>query len=836
MSYEGMGHRDTSATAVPAMPVEFLERIRKQREAELKGLRPPPPPPRSTDAPSAAELEFMQFTGVSDLVAARVRVSAAAACGEDVKGAVRHYFENGGKPMPPRAAAPAPPPPPPPRADAAAAIVEALVEMGFDRGLAVRAAAAVSTLEEAIEWCLQHQHAPAPTATPASQPNPFDMLPNPFNQFPGGRIAPQQDNPFAQFSAAHAAAQPLIDFASMALFESPKAALAGAAFPSRPPERDDPGEQQRRAFLRECSKMPMGGGPPAICVAATNPHGHAPLSVVAMPPSGILAGADAADQARRTAQGVDHAGKLWKLSGVSSGKSRLGFAGLGNRWQPRHFILGGSRLAYGEIAMEGGLKCHAGEDIMDTMAGTTKRFSVWGSYVTPEPPERAFGREHAFAIYRSDEDVIQGARPASQGAAHAHAEREQLLLLAAEDAPTAAKWMCALAAGAGRAGVLLHVADDASATTYRLVYGGADLGLDAGAVGAHVLVRRADLHGGAGAVGVRVGDEIVGLNNSTMPLIDVATVKRMVAALHRPLELVLRRPRDARAAKEQAERAVLTSMESQGAAERSTARQLRESMDVGEALRADQATRLERDRALAETRRREETELGSALETSAAAARAERDADAAVAAVLRATHCAADGDVRLAALEFGTAAERFGAALDALVSARGVLGDAAGARARDAVQNAFPGLALADLYDHACDGKASAEAQLAQRRADAARADAADAARAEEAAARQRDAANEAAANDGAAAQLHEAPTAEPAPGPARRHAVAIFAYDAAESWQLSVAAGQRFSVVEQHADGWTEVRDPSDAATKLVPSAYLELEPPPDADRIERV
>ena len=63
-------------------------------------------------------------------------------------------------------------------------------------------------------------------------------------------------------------------------------------------------------------------------------------------------------------------------------------------------------------------------------------------------------------------------------------------------------------------------------------------------------------------------------------------------------------------------------------------------------------------------------------------------------------------------------------------------------------------------------------------------------------------------------------PAPAPAPAPPTHELIASFAAEPGEAWQLSAAEGARCAIVEDHGDGWTEVR--ADGATGAVPSAYL--------------
>ena len=50
-------------------------------------------------------------------------------------------------------------------------------------------------------------------------------------------------------------------------------------------------------------------------------------------------------------------------------------------------------------------------------------------------------------------------------------------------------------------------------------------------------------------------------------------------------------------------------------------------------------------------------------------------------------------------------------------------------------------------------------------------------------------------------------------------------AWDAAEPWQVALAAGARVAVTKTLEDGWSEVKRLDDGASGLVPTGYLEFE-----------
>lgn len=536
---------------------------------------------------------------------------------------------------------------------------------------------------------------------------------------------------------------------------------------------------------------------PTPIVIATNPYGHAPMQMMSMPPMGVLGGAEEADAARREARKVALAGKLCKMSGIASGKSRFG-----SRWQARHFVLAESRVAYGDLASDK----QQPVDAVSAFTGTKKSFSIWGSYVVPEPPERASGREHAFAVYRSDEDAFAGASISTRPTEGQ--EREQLLLLAADDAPARSRWVCALMAAAGRPGVLLRVGEDAAAVRLRVCYGSSPLDFQAGAANRHVLVRKVSKASGMGSIGVRVGDELVSVNGAPVPLLPASAVRRMLEAVTRPLELEIRRSRDATTAKELAAEAVLSlGTDPDDDVERD--KRMRESLQVGEALRADRNAReAERAKRVAAAGV-EAAAVGDAVARSEAELEARRAFDEAVETVRSALAASRHGDRLFQSSDYVAAAKAYRAALDSLMSVREVLADPAGP-GRQALNRAIPDLSLAELFDHinssGQEAANRANASVETLTSDVSRVSLVQAAAPPQAAA--------------AAAAPETQPTTT------TNSASALFDYASQADWQLDLASGDRLLVISEHDDGWSEVCLAHDAQARgLVPSSYIQVE-----------
>mmetsp|Transcript_3625 Transcript_3625/g.11150 ORF Transcript_3625/g.11150 Transcript_3625/m.11150 type:complete len:846 (+) Transcript_3625:1560-4097(+) len=576
--------------------------------------------------------------------------------------------------------------------------------------------------------------------------------------------------------------------------------------------------------------------PMAPCVVATNPYGHPSQHFLSMPPSGAAGGAEAAATARSAAAKVSLSGKLWKLSGVSSGKASR----LGQRWQARHFVLSHSAVGYGDLSSEGGLKASSAAAASfatlsaDELTGTKKRFSLYGSYVLPEPPERAQGREFAFAVYRSDADAFSHASSSSKGGASytvvsGNDERDQLMLLAAEDDKQKSRWFCALLRAAGRGGVLVRVGQDNTAFRLRCFFGDQPLEADIGSCDVantkKVLVKRVDdTHSGLGAVGVKVGDELVSVNGQHVPNLSSFAVGRMLESCARPLDLEFRRCSD-----------VLQYREAQMAAafayaqddQEDLRKRMQESMDVGAALRADKlaqdALRLKK----AEEAQVEAQDVRKAIAQSVALSKEEvarggenllllshkekmlpRDdekrgdessssrssSSGAIETTIQEVRIAADAAAQADEYFYGDhpnfplAARSYKTALDALLRVKDDLADPQGP-ARVAVSRRLPHVNLADLFDHI-----NANGALAAHNAEH-------------------------------GVLTHTSSSSSEPPPPHEEEAVALYAYEAQDDWQLSLSPGDRLLVLGQHDDGWADVVFVHDTSTRgLVPSSYIQL------------
>lgn len=843
------------------VPMNFSVPQRVPAAAPAK-KKPPPPPPRFK---SPVE-EFMEVTGVTDPELAAQHIAAAAQLGKSVKDAIRHYFDYGGVPMEPGYR---------PSADAGAyaGMVGQLVEMGFDRDLALRAAKECSTLDEAAEWCLRNgneqqalprrsevqqqpypreqpsdlyhrrqppivpvvaqppppqpprQPQPVPTSAPPpafTRNVPMPVPPPAYARQPPAFAAQQPPPPAYRQPSAAVPSKPTLNFddASMALFVDTK---RQEQQPRPAPSSSSSQRQQRH--IRPPAASVMGGELPTPVVTATNPYGHATLQMMSMPPVGILGGAAEAEAARREASRVSMHGKLAKMSGVASGKSRFG-----SRWQARHFVLGDCRVAYGDLASDGGLKPNKDDDAYGAFSGTKKSFSLWGSYVVPEPPERASGRDHAFAVYRSDQDAFHSASNRAPGVSYVggHAasssfsrgeEREQLLLLAAEDAGSRSRWICALLAAAGRPGVMLRVGEDAAAIRLRVCYGGSPLELEAGAVGRNVLVRKVSPSSGAGAIGVKVGDELVSVNGAPVPLMQASAVRSMLEAVARPLELELRRPRDATTAKELAAKAVL-SLGTDPDDEDSRRHRMKESLQVGEALRADQQAREAERAKQAAAAQAEAAALSDAVARSHAEARQKEQVTMAVRATVDAVRSSGEGDRLAQQNEHASAAAAYRAALDSLLSVKESLADPEGP-ARQAVAQALPELSLAQLFDHiAKSGQAQSTMAAAPPPQAPPPRDNNDLALVSQTS----DLSLEDNGLRPSSSQYVQPPPADPIQQQAT--ASALFDYVPQEDWQMAIQVGDRLLVLSEHDDGWSEVcLVDSTHSRGLVPASYIQLD-----------
>ena len=751
-----------------------------------KASKPPPPPPKGKPPARSREddyAEFMEVTGVTARGTAVEHVDAARRHGFGLRDAIRHYFEHGGRPMESpvveallalgydldlaRRAAELYP------GDLEAAkawcqMVMDLVGMGFDRAAAMEAASkGFGSLDEAAAWCLDQQRAP-----PAVRPPPPVFVPP-----PPPKAAPLRDADLALFDSFAVAPAPPPAPAPTRVEANPYSSLPPAK-PANPYGEAKSAQPEGGSW-----SAPMGGeAPAAAIVSATNPYGKDALSVVSMPPLGVSSGASSAASRRSAANRVRRNGKLAKLSGLDGRRTFLG-----SRWQARFFVLARSTLAYGDVAREGGL---AGGDrhadyMADCFAGTKKQWNLWGAYVVPEGKDRANGRDFAFAVYRSDEDVLRGRGGGGGGfyGGGGHGDRDQLCLLAAETEDERRAWIVDLLAASGRSGVVLKDPSTTHASLgLRCVYGSDALKMRCCVVDHKVLVRDLDADEGAGSVGVQVGDELYEVNGVLVPPLDAGAVTKILDAAARPLEMRLRRPTDPRRHGDLAKAARNTKT---GDADRAAA--LRESLDVGEALRNDKVT-------YREQQERTSRRLRADDEAAATAKRAARKAD--------------EGDAAMRSGDHERAVDCFREALRALLDSRDALADP-DSTARSKLP---PNLDLAALYDHV--------QAMGQRAHDLATKPPPDLL----------DLAAETTAPPNAATNTRQGDVAALAASFERigqtQRATATFAFEKSDDWQLALVPGMQLDVLKTMDDGWSEVRD-AHGAVGLVPTGYFDVDPP---------
>ena len=854
----------------------------KQAEGAYQ-KKPPPPPKKKTPLE-----EFMSLTGMTDAALAEAHLVAAARLNKSLTEAVAHFFEYGQPMQPnPRAANPR-----------GSSMDFQLMEMGFDKDLAEEAARKFSSLEEAAEWCLQQQQQrqqqrqqgeeerrrreelrrqeeqrrleqqrfeqqrrleeqrleQPPPIVYAETPSGYDHSAYTPEQYAKSQAARsshvgaganlfngyQQQPVFAQQKPPPPVPKPaLFSDADVGLFMAPK----------RDAEKLAQIQREKAKLKEDCYDAST---PPVV--VATNPYGHAAMQFLSMPPTGVMGGAEASRLARARAAKVSHGGKLLKLSGISSGKASR----FGNRWQARHFVLSQSTIAYGDLAAEGGLRASTSashEWGTDEFTGTKKRFSLFGSYVVPEPPERAQGKEFAFAVYRSDADAFVGSSSshtkASAAAVTAGDEREQLLLLAAEDDKIRSRWICSLLRAAGRGGVLLKVGQDVAAHRLRCCFGDEPLDFEAGAVEGKILVQKIIPSQGLGAVGVKVGDELVCVNGAPVPLLNSTAVRKMLEACPRPLDLEFRRSRETVIARELAAKAVLARGKDD-TTEVQRKQRMRESMDVGEALRNDKLLRDQERKQRAMEAQVEAQQVDQALSHSAKSEADQRRVDECLERVLFAVKASADADDAFYARQpdLTKAARGYKIALEALLSVKDDLADPHSA-AREALQRKAPSVSLADLFDHINSNGAKAanpvdslanhlqsltplyEHQPSSSSTSSSYDQQYQSEQYEQpqqyhpAEYEQQPQQQQYQAEYEQQPQQQQQYQAEQQQEPQQQQtAYALFAYDPQEDWQLPLQAGTQLIVLSQHDDGWAEVilLDDPQRRQGMVPGSYLQF------------
>lgn len=287
------------------------------------------------------------------------------------------------------------------------------------------------------------------------------------------------------------------------------------------------------------------------------------------------------------------------------------------------------------------------------------------------------------------------------------------------------------------------------------------LGLEAVSADHRPLIATIEKNGAAHAAGLRAGDELVQINGVNVPPADAPTLNKILQASAKPLDLRLRR---CRSQINQRTRRDLAQNALRSVASIVSSRDAlhKQSLEVGAALRADQQARsVTAQRQAEEASKLEAARRASLEDENKRSARVDRES-AIDAAVTDALSAARKAEEADALFDLDRAA-----ALKA--EARGMLDRAApmlrSEEARQRLAAAAPGLDLAALYDRLVG------------------------------------------------------------PAPATRTAVATHAWDAAEPWQVALAAGARVAVTKTLEDGWSEVKRLEDGAGGLVPTGYLEFE-----------
>ncbi len=396
-----------------------------------------------------------------------------------------------------------------------------------------------------------------------------------------------------------------------------------------------------------------------------------------------------------------------------------------------------------------------------------KKFNIWGSYVVPEAQDRAAGRQHAIAVYRGDEDVIAGPRSGAdkRRSAAALSDRDATardqILLVAAESDLEARQWTLSLMAAAGRRGVGIVIGEDASDIQLRAVLSEPLGLEAVSADHRPLIASIEKNGAAHAAGLRIGDELVQINGVNVPPADAPTLNKILAASAKPLDLRLRRCTSQVNQRTRRDLAQ-NALRSVASIVQSRDALHKQSLEVGAALRADQQARSDAaQRQAEEAQRLEAARRASLADEAQRSARVDR-ADAVDAAVTDALAAARKAEEAFTEFDQTRAASLRG-------EARGMLDRAApmlrSEEARQRLAAAAPGLDLAALYDRLVG------------------------------------------------------------PAPSTRTAVATHAWDAAEPWQVALAAGARVAVTKTLEDGWSEVKRLDDGAGGLVPTGYLEFE-----------
>ncbi|CAH0375156.1 unnamed protein product [Pelagomonas calceolata] len=396
-----------------------------------------------------------------------------------------------------------------------------------------------------------------------------------------------------------------------------------------------------------------------------------------------------------------------------------------------------------------------------------KKFNIWGSYVVPEAADRAAGRQHAIAVYRGDEDVIAGPRSGAdkRRSAAALSDRDATardqILLVAADSDLEARQWTLSLMAAAGRRGVGIVIGEDASHIDLRAILAEPLGLEAVSADHRPLIATIEKNGAAHAAGLRAGDELVQINGVNVPPADAPTLNKILQASAKPLDLRLRRCTSQINQRTRRDLA-RNALRSVASIVQSRDALHKQSLEVGAALRADQQARSDAaQRQAEEASRLEAARRASLADEAQRSARVSRN-DAVDAAVTDALSAARKAEEADAVFDPGKAASL-------KAEARGMLDRAApmlrSEEARQRLAAAAPGLDLAALYDRLVG------------------------------------------------------------PAPSTRTAVATHAWEAAEPWQVALAAGARVAVTKTLEDGWSEVKRLDDGASGLVPTGYLEFE-----------
>lgn len=402
-------------------------------------------------------------------------------------------------------------------------------------------------------------------------------------------------------------------------------------------------------------------------------------------------------------------------------------------------------------------------------SGKKKAIPVWDCYVVRQH-EKVLGKEYVFAIYAGNRGAPK-------------VETKPIALLASDDKTSAGEWLLAITLASGRVGHVLKVGHNELKCSLAVPYDQVEKDCSiADSESRKVLIAR--VSGRIKALGLKVDDEILTIDDQ--PPVDARAAKALLQRAQLPVELTIRR------GGKSAPSPNLFRVNSDSAPLAPPPQGQVPVLDLL-SLDVDDSPKKLRPNSSAST-------ADSAVADQLDAASPDDAVDElSIAQAVSVVQAAFDHMDRGRNLQDPAAARaEFHAAIQSLLSVQPAY--ASDQSVRDAVADAFPGHHLANVYDDAVRHIQHMDHLLAQQQFHA----------------------------ENYRREPQVAPTQEPEPEPSssgpehhRATHAAVYAFQATEPWQLSIADGEPLQVIETLSDGWSDCVN-ANLQRGLVPSSYV--------------